>query len=110
MNTAGLLVGNTNASPVGTVQMDGGTLTGTNNVLHGTLNFARGVWNGVTLTIAINGVLNLAGGGADLDFPSSVVTNYGTVNWISGTVRGGNGGGAPPTFFYNYGLWDAQGD
>ena len=35
----------------------------------------------------------------------AVVTNYGTVTWASGTIRGGSG-----TTIYNYGLWDAQSD
>ena len=39
------------------------------------------------------------------DLNAAVVTNYGTVTWASGTIRGGSG-----TTIYNYGLWDAQSD
>jgi len=40
-----------------------------------------------------------------MDLQSTYVTNYGTLTWSSGTLRGGN-----DTEVYNYGLWNAQSD
>ena len=37
---------------------------------------------------------------------STAVTNNGTVNWLSGTIRGGAGG----TGIYNNGVWNALSD
>ena len=44
-------------------------------------------------------------GGPYNDLNAAVVTNYGTLTWASGTIRGGSG-----ATIYNYGLWDAQSD
>ena len=93
-----------------------GTVTGTNtvenagnlvgnNVINGALNWQAGNWNGATsVTIATNATLIVAGVGNN-DMNATVVTNYGTVAWASGTIRGGSG-----TTIYNYDLWNAQSD
>ena len=79
------------------------SLTGV-NVIRGALIWVAGNWNSASsITISSNSTLIVAGGG---DFPNTVVTNYGTFAWASGTLRGGGSG----TAIYNYGLWDAQSD
>ena len=88
---------------LGNVIENAGNLVG-NNVINGALNWVAGNWNGATVTIGSNSVVTVAGGGVN-DFNGGVVTNYGTVAWASGQMRGGNG-----TTIYNYGLWDAQSD
>ena len=91
-----------------------GTVTGTNtwqnagnlvgtNVIKGALTWLGGVWSSATITISSNSMVIVAGGGNNMDMNVAVVTNYGTLAWSSGTIRGGNG-----TAIYNYGLWDAQ--
>jgi len=50
--------------------------------------------------------LNIAGSGVN-DMADCRFTNYGTVAWSSGTVRGG---GCSGSLIYNYGFWDSQGD
>jgi hypothetical protein len=100
-----------------------GTVTGTNtweapgnlfgtNVINGGLTWMAGDWNSaafVTIapntTLIVAGVLNTWGGTGNNNMNGTVVTNYGTVAWASGTIQGGNG-----TAIYNYGLWDAQSD
>jgi len=100
-----------------------GTVTGTNtweapgnlfgtNVINGALTWVAGDWNSaafVTIapntTLIVAGVLNTWGGTGNNNMNGTVVTNYGTVAWASGTIQGGNG-----TAIYNYGLWDAQSD
>jgi hypothetical protein len=82
---------------------DAGNLVG-NNVINGALNWVSGNWNGATsVTIATNSTLIVAGGGGNNDM-DTIVTNNGTVAWVSGTLRGGS------TTVYNNGLWDAQSD
>ncbi len=82
----------------------GGNLVG-NNVLNGALTWVSGNWNSASsVTIASNAVLFVAGGTGANDMAGTVVTNNGTVAWVSGSIRGGN------TLIYNYGLWDAQSD
>ena len=93
-----------------------GTVTGTNtleiygnlvgtNVINGGLTWAGGNWNGAVVTIASNCTVVIAGGTGNNNIIGTVVTNYGTVAWASGTIVGGNS-----TAVYNYGLWDAQSD
>jgi hypothetical protein len=87
-----------------TLQFNGGSIGGT-NTLSGTFIWNGGSFNSATLMITIGGVLNI--NGANLhDMPNCTLINHGTVTWASGTIRGG----APGTFIYNYGLWDAQSD
>ena len=86
---------------------DTGNLTG-NNVINGALTWvgANGLslWNSATVTISTNSTVIVTGGPYN-DLNAAVVTNYGTLTWSSGTIRGGSG-----TTIYNYGLWNAQSD
>ena len=94
-----------------------GTVTGTNtwendgnlvgtNFIHGALTWVGGLWNSAaSVTVTPNSRVVVAGGGGNIDMAGPVVTNYGTVAWASGTIRGGNNGA-----IYNYGLWDARSD
>ena len=87
-----------------------GTVTGTNtweapgnlfgtNVINGGLTWVAGDWNSAAfVTIAPNTTLIVAGGTGNNNMSGTVVTNYGTVAWASGTIQGGNG-----TAIYNYG-------
>jgi len=79
-----------------------GNLVGT-NVINGALKWMAGNWNGTVVTILPNSIVNVVGGVGSMDMSGCVVTNFGTVAWTSGTLRGGGG-------IYNYGLWDAQSD
>src|ERR1022692_3852958 len=81
-----------------------GNLVGT-TVINGALTWVAGSWNDAVVTITNNSIVTVAGGGGNMDLSATVVTNYGTVAWASGTIRGGNG-----TAIYNYGLWNAQSD
>ena len=82
-----------------------GNLVGT-NVINGALNWQAGNWNSaVSVTIATNTTLIVAGGGGNNDMNGTLVTNYGTLAWSSGTIRGGSA-----TAIYNHGLWNAQSD
>src|SRR6266568_3052059 len=91
----------------GSFTVDSGSLSGTTNPsISGTIGWTGGILAG-TLTFATNGTLNIKGGGGINDFPNMVLTNYGTVAWSSGTLRGGGGN---TTLIYNYGVWDSQGD
>ena len=80
-------------------------LTGV-NVINGTLNWVAGSWNGITLTILTNSSVTVSGGAGNNDLANTVITNYGTLAWASGDIRGGASG----TALYNYGLWEAQSD
>jgi hypothetical protein len=93
-----------------------GTVTGTNtwqdignlignNVINGALTWVGGLWNSAVVTITTNSAVIVIGGGGNNDMNAAAVTNYGTVAWASGQLRGDNG-----TAVYNYGLWDAQSD
>jgi hypothetical protein len=95
-----------------------GTFTGNNvvensgnlvgaNVINGALTWVAGIWNYATVTVASNSTMVIAGGAGNNDMANATVTNYGTLEWASGTIRGG---GDPGTFIYNYGVWDAQSD
>ena len=98
---------NLNGTATGTnVIENSGSLVGV-NVINGALNWVAGSWDGITLTILSNSVVTVAGGGGNDDMANTVVTNYGTLAWASGTIRSGS---SPGTFIYNYGLWDAQSD
>jgi hypothetical protein len=109
-NASGLTVlGAGNFTVNGTVTgtntwQDVGNLVG-NNVIQGAFTWVGGVWNGAAVTIAPNCTVIVAGGGGNNDMNAAVVTNYGTLAWSSGTIRGGNGAAV-----YNYGLWNAQSD
>jgi len=84
-----------------------GNLLG-NNVINGALTWVGGVWNGASfVSIATNSTLYVAGGGENNDMPNTVVTNNGTVQWVSGTIRIG---GPSATTIYNNGLWNMQSD
>jgi hypothetical protein len=96
---------NINGTVTGTnVIENSGNLVGT-NVINGALTWVAGNWNGALVTISTNSTVTVAGGGGNNDLNAAVVTNYGTVAWASGRIRGGNG-----ALIYNYGLWDAQSD
>jgi hypothetical protein len=97
-----------------------GTVTGTNtwenngnlintNIIKGALTWIGGNWDGYYVTIATNSTLLIAGGGNNMDLQNTWVTNYGTVAWSSGTLRGG-GGGLFGTLIQNYGIWNCQSD
>src|SRR5204862_490356 len=89
------------------VQEVGGTLVGT-NVINGVLTWMNGNWNNASsVTIATNSVLNIVSA-SDHDLANCALTNFGTVAWSGGRVRGG--GGTPGTIIANFGLWDAQSD
>ncbi|HEX7576452.1 MAG TPA: hypothetical protein VF430_00280, partial [Verrucomicrobiae bacterium] len=93
-------------NPSGSFTVDSGVLSGANNaMLNGTIGWSAGLLGG-TLTLASGSTLNITAANIN-DMPSCTFTNKGTVVWASGTIRGG---GAPGTFIYNYGLWDAQSD
>jgi len=84
-----------------------GGVPGTNNVFQGGITWISGAWNGTTNTVTTNSFLVIAGGnGVNIDMASAVLTNFGTVAWNSGRLRGGQNG----TFIYNFGLWNAQSD
>jgi hypothetical protein len=88
------------------VQLNGGTLVGS-NVFAGGLTWVVGNWNSATsVTIPTNTFLNVTSGN-DHDMASCILNNYGTVSWSGGRIRGG---GNPPTVFNNYGLFDSQAD
>jgi hypothetical protein len=96
---------NLNGTVTGTnTWQDAGNLVGT-NVINGALTWVAGAWNGAIVSVPANSTVIVAGGGGNNDMQNTVVTNYGTLAWASGTIRGGNN-----TFIYNYGLWDAQSD
>ena len=83
-----------------------------NGILSGTLScYGASLNPGSALTVASNGVLNIAGGVT----LSSALTNEGTVNWQSGTITVYNnfsGGGAYTGAIWNEAgaLWDIQCD
>ena len=96
---------NVNGTVTGTnTWQDAGNLVG-NNVINGGLTWVGGWWNSAVVTIASNSTVIANGGTGNLDMNAAAVTNYGTVAWSSGTIRGGSG-----TAVYNYGLWNAQSD
>ena len=100
------LNGPLSVNPSGSFTVDSGALVGyTNAVLNGTVGWTAGVLEGI-LTLASGSTVIVAGGGGNNDMPNCTFTNYGTVVWASGLIRGGQSG----TAIYNYGLWDAQSD
>jgi hypothetical protein len=102
-----LLYGPLSVNPLGTFTLDSGELAGaTNAVLHGPIVWSSGLLAG-TLTVAADGELTLSNASYH-DFPNTTLTNYGTVVWNSGDLRGG--GTTPGTFIDNYGLLIAQSD
>src|ERR1017187_6443367 len=97
-----VLNGPLTVNPSGSFTVDSGTLVGnTNAVLRGTIGWSGASLGGI-LTLASGSILNITTGN-NHDMSGCVLTNYGTVAWTSGTIRGGGG-------IYNYGLWDAQSD
>lgn len=73
------------------LQLDGATLTGTNNVT-GTLGISGGALGpGSVLTINAGGTLDFNGAMVNIFGP---LTNAGTVNWTGGGIGVGNSGGA----------------
>ena len=87
---------------------NGGLLVGVGSAtLAGELNWAGGVFPfGGTITLATNCTFTITSG-SDHDMPGVALTNYGTVAWTGGRIRGG---GTPGTVIVNYGLWESQGD
>ena len=69
----------------GPVNISGGYVTGTLNTA---LNWTGGsISGGSSLTVASNGVLNINPGGTTRLNLYGVLTNYGTVNWLSGNIQ-----------------------
>src|ERR1035441_4841998 len=96
---------NLNGTVTGTnTWQDAGNLVG-NNVINGALTWVAGTWDTAAVTIATNSTVIVAGGAGNMDMDATVVTNYGTLAWASGQIRGGNG-----SVVYNYGLWNAKSD
>jgi hypothetical protein len=96
-------------NPCGTLVFNnGGQLFGIGSAtLAGLYSWSGGPFPfGGVIAFATNSTLNIVSP-SDHDMPGVVVTNYGTVAWSGGRVRGG---GTPGTFIYNYGLWDSEGD
>jgi hypothetical protein len=93
------------SGPITNFDLGPGTLVGT-NVVTGVLNWTGG-WVYGALTVASNGVLNVAGS-TDKSLYAQL-TNYGTVVWTGGQVLGHGSSGAA---IYNQpgALWDAQCD
>ncbi len=86
------------------LELVGGNLAG-NHVLSGLLKWTGGDLNGVgSTTISSNGTLRILSG-VNHDLQNRLLTNYGSVLWTAGTVRGN-----ASTRFYNYSLWEAQSD
>src|ERR1035438_8465816 len=91
-------------NPNGSFTVDGGALIGnTNAVLHGTIGWSAASLGGI-LTLASGGTLNINAIGNG-QISGCILTNLGTVNWSAGALLAGGG-----TAFYNYGLWNAQGE
>src|SRR4029079_6779615 len=90
----------------GNVELNGGSLSGT-NVIQGELNWVVGDWNSAdAVTIAAGSVLHIVSA-SDHNLANCKVINNGTVAWSGGRVRGG---GSRVTQVQNDGLWDAQSD
>src|SRR5664280_599852 len=91
-------------NPSGSFTVDSGALVGnTNAVLSGTIGWSAATLGG-NLTLASDGTLNINAIGNG-QISGCILTNLGTVNWSAGALLAGGG-----TAFYNYGLWNAQGD
>jgi hypothetical protein len=89
--------------PDGFFTVDSGTLDGvTNAVLNGTFGWTGGFLSG-TLVLATNSTLVILA--EDANLPGCSLTNFGTVEWISGNLHGGDG-----ALVSNYGLWDVLND
>ncbi len=117
------------STALGTLQiyalnMSGGTLNAAGLSIQ-KLNFSGGQINANALTLSGNKTNTWSGGGLNVgtlivsanamlaltndinyDVPNCTITNYGSVVWRSGTIRGGYNG----TQIANYGTWDAQSD
>src|SRR5258708_15497600 len=89
------------------VQLINGSLAGI-NVIAGGFNWVVGSWSG-SVTVAVNTLMQITTGN-DHNMPNCIVTNWGTVAWSGGRIRGGGGSYNPGTQIYNFGLWDAQSD
>jgi hypothetical protein len=91
--------------------VSGATLAGTNTVT-GTFNWLGGYLKfGASLTVSNNAVLNLEAGSSTVELEGPL-TNYGTINWSSGSWYIYNDGSFYFGAIYNEpgGLIDAQGD
>ena len=94
----------------GVINVDNATLDFDPNggsIMNGTLNCSDATLGGV-LTIASNGVVNLAGISGDTQsvvFASLTLTNYGTVVWSNVDLQGSSAHTVE-----NFGLWDARSD
>jgi hypothetical protein len=100
------LNGTAQVSTNGQFNLNGGVLGG-NIVLCGALNCLGGTLSD-GLTVNSNSVLTVSAPGVNfnsLTTGSSVLTNYGTVNWTGGDISCDY---SPQ--IYNYGLWNAQTD
>ncbi|MGA2247542.1 MAG: hypothetical protein ABSH48_21360 [Verrucomicrobiota bacterium] len=84
-----------------------GNLVGT-NVINGAIQWVAGTWNNTVVTIPSNSLVVVEGGTGNNDLADCILTNYGTWQWASGTLRSGSS--SPGTFIYNYGVWEAQSD
>ena len=87
------------------VQLNGANLVGA-NLINGGLNWIAGSWNSSSEMIDAGAVINILGPG-NHDVANCNITNFGSVLWNNGTIRGG---GNPGTIVQNNGLWDAQSD
>src|ERR1017187_6699369 len=91
-------------NPSGSFTVDSGALVGnTNAVLSGTIGWSAASLGGI-LALACGGTLNINALGNG-QISGCILTNHGTINWSAGALLAGGG-----TAFYNYGLWNAQGD
>jgi hypothetical protein len=103
--SAGVYTLNGTIGPTNNIVFAGGQLAGTNVVFAGVVQWLGGFWRNATVTIASNATLELSNA-SNYDLPDSAVTNYGTVRWLAGTIRGGYNG----TVVENDGLWLAESD
>jgi len=96
---SGLLTVNGNVN-VQNLQINGGQLTGV-ETFAGTLTWNAGNLNTAgTMVIGGGSTLTIAGG-SDHDYSAHTLVNDGSVNWLAGNLRSGNGGS-----FTNNGVWN----
>jgi len=85
-----------------------GTFRGSNAVLNGQMTFSYLTAFTGTLTFASNAVVNLQALALPVIFDALVLTNQGTINWVSTDIQCTNVLGTNPVQVANYGLWDAR--
>jgi fibronectin-binding autotransporter adhesin len=101
--TAGVLTAN-GVVNVQNFLLNGGELTGT-QTFNGSLSWLAGDLNlPGALTIGSTGTLTINTGN-NHDFNAHQITNAGTVDWVAGTLRSGNGG-----TITNFGVWHDSSD